>query len=347
MPIEQAAVPAADRLILAFVGDMMIGRKVEAALAFRRPEDYWRDFLPELERADLAVGNLECPITESARRWPRPKTWKFRASRRALEILQGGRIGAVSFANNHSGDYCAEGLTDTLEAVTEAGIVCYGAGRTLAEAQAPKIVERRGRRLGLLAFSDRMPEFGATESAPGTNFAWPPKGEPEARRIMAPLAAAEVDLRLVSAHWGPDLMSRPTRARRAFARALVEGGADVIHGHSSHLTHGVETFAGRPVIYDNGNCLEDFWPYPWPWTKRSSLFVLELGTAGSLLRQIPALTLGMRLSRPPESLLRRMAARFLGRSRELGTAIEFVDGELQVKLDYRLPATPAKALKAG
>lgn len=337
----------ADRIVLAFVGDMMIGRKVEAALAWRRPEDYWSDFLPELRAADLAIGNLECPVTDSTTRWPRPKTWKFRASEKALDILKGGGIGAVSFANNHSGDYCEQGLTDTLEACAAAGIVCYGAGRTLAEAQAPKIVTLKGRRLGLMSFSDRMPEYGATETRPGTNFAWPPKGAPEAARVMAPLAAAEVDLRLVSAHWGPDLMSRPTGARRRFARRLVETGADVIHGHSSHLTHGVEVIEGRPVIYDNGNCIEDFWPYPWPWTKRSSLFVLELGTERSLLRQIPALTLGMRLSRPPEALFRRMVARFLGRSRELGTRIELVDGALQVELDYRLPAASGAIQETG
>ncbi len=331
----------ADRLTLAFVGDLMIGRKVEAALAVRRPEDYWGDLLPVLQAADITLGNLECPVTDSTRRWPRPKTWKFRASEKALAILAAGKVGAVNFANNHSGDYCETGLLDTLDALARHGIAVFGAGRTLAEAAAPTILPLRGRRLGVVGFSDRMPEYGATDSRPGTNFAWPPKGAAEAARVVAPLAAGDFDLRLVSAHWGPDLMTRPTAKRRAFARALIAGGADMIHGHSSHMLHGLETIGGRPVIYDNGNCLEDFWPYPWPWTKRSSVFVLEVGTGGSLLRQIPALTLGMRLSRPPAGLLARMCARFLGRSRELGTEIELVDGELQVKLDLKLP--PARA----
>jgi len=330
--------PKAGRLTFAFVGDMMIGRRVEAALAQRRPEEYWGDYLPALQAADLVIGNLECPITQSTTRWPHPKTWRFKASERALDILKAGNFAAVNLANNHSGDYCEAGLLDSFAALEQAGIGVLGAGRDLAAARAPLLLERGGYRLGLVGLSDRMPEFGATEGRAGSNFAWPPKGEPEAARVMAAFAGQTLDLRLVAAHWGPDLMTRPTSARRRFAAALVRLGADIIHGHSSHITHGVEAIEGRPVIYDNGNCLEDFWPYPWVWTKRSSVFVLELGRDGSLLRQIPALTLGMRLSRPTGALLAAMQRRFASRARALGSRMQLVDGELHLPLALRLPA---------
>lgn len=328
----------ADRLTLAFVGDMMIGRRVEAALGHRRPAEYWGEFLPTLQGADLVIGNLECPITEATTRWPHPKTWRFKASERALDILKAGNVGAVNLANNHIGDYCEAGVLDSLAALEKAGIVAFGAGRDLAAARQPARIERQGWRLGIVGLSDRMPEFGASDSQPGHNFAWPPKGEPEASRVMSCFAAGDFDLRLLDTHWGPDLMTRPTAARRRFASALVRLGADIIHGHSSHITHGVEVIEGRPVMYDNGNCLEDFWPYPWVWTKRSSVFVLELGRQGSLLRQLPALTLGMQLSRPKGALLAAMQRRFATRSRALGSALQLVDDELHLPLELRLPS---------
>jgi hypothetical protein len=45
---------------IAFVGDLMLARKVSAALqAGRLPEAFWGDLRPRLSAADAVIGNLE------------------------------------------------------------------------------------------------------------------------------------------------------------------------------------------------------------------------------------------------------------------------------------------------
>ncbi|HKY95865.1 MAG TPA: CapA family protein [Kiloniellales bacterium] len=332
------AAPESERpFILAFVGDVMLGRDVERALAHRSPESFWGPVLPLLRQADLAICNLETPITTSAERWKGYKTFKFKASPHTLAILQAANIALVGLANNHTGDYGTKGLLDTFEHLEQAGIGWCGAGRTLAEARRPAVLERRGLRVAVAGFSDRMPEYQATDSTPGHAFVWPPKGLGPVGEILAPFRGLGADLKLMSIHWGADLLTKPLRSRRAFARALIEGGIDVIHGHSSHMTQGVELIDGKPVIYDNGNAIQDFWRYFWPWTQRSAIFLLELGRDASRLLQIPVVTHGMRLATPQPALLRAMQARFARLSGLLGTNVRFTEEGLEMTLDCRLP----------
>lgn len=323
---------------IAFVGDVMLGRDVEAALAHRKPESFWGPVLPLLQQADLTICNLETPVTTSTERWKGYKSFKFKASPHTLAILQAANIALVGLANNHTGDYGTRGLLDTFEHLEKAGIRWCGAGRTLTEARRPAVLERRGLKLAIAGFSDRMPEFQATATSPGHAFAWPPKGTGPVAEILAPFQGLDADLKLMTIHWGADLLTRPLPSRRAFARALVAGGIDVIHGHSSHMTQGVESIHGKPVLYDNGNAIQDFWIYFWLWTQRSAIFLLEIGRETSRLRQIPVSTRGIGLGKPPTALLRAMQTRFAGRSRELGTDVALTEEGLEMRFDLKLPA---------
>lgn len=337
-----AAASAGRSFTLALVGDVMLGRDVELALAKRSPESFWGPVLPYLQQADLAICNLETPVTTATERWKGYKTFKFKASPHTLSILKAANIALVGLANNHTGDYGTQGLLDTFEHLEKAGIRWCGAGRTLAEARRPAVLERSGLKLAIAGFSDRMPEYQATETTPGHAFAFPPKGLGPVPEILAPFRGIDADLKLMSIHWGADLLTKPLRSRRAFARALIDGGIDIIHGHSSHMTHGVELFGGKPVIYDNGNAIQDFWRYLWPWTQRSAIFLLELGHGASRLRQIPVTTSGMRLATPPPALMRAMQARFSRSSRLLGTEVRITDEGLEMTLDSGLlPRRPS------
>jgi poly-gamma-glutamate capsule biosynthesis protein CapA/YwtB (metallophosphatase superfamily) len=43
-----------------------------------------------------------------------------------------------------------------------------------------------------------------------------------------------------------------------FARRLIDGGVDVIHGHSSHDLRPVEVYRGRLILYGCGDCIDDY-----------------------------------------------------------------------------------------
>src|SRR5262249_32599238 len=43
-----------------------------------------------------------------------------------------------------------------------------------------------------------------------------------------------------------------------FAHRLIDGGVDVIHGHSSHHPRPVEVYRGRLVLYGCGDAINDY-----------------------------------------------------------------------------------------
>ena len=81
---------------------------------------------------------------------------------------------------------------------------------------------------------------------------------------------------------------RPTPAFEAFARAAVDHGIDLIHGHSAHLFQGVERYRQGLVLYDTGNILDDFPVDPDFRNDWSFVFLVEADATGQhRLRLVP------------------------------------------------------------
>src|SRR5262249_1803732 len=216
------------------------------------------------------------------------------------------------------------GLVDTLAHLDEAGIAHAGAGRNSSEAMRPAILDVAGVRVGALSLTNTMPEFAAGPSLPGTNFI----RIRDDHATLALLALQIEDLRrrgagliVLSAHWGPNLRPWPPARFRRFARAAVELGVDVFHGHSAHILQGVELAGGRAILYDTGNILDDYWIFPGVRTDRSCIFLADF--AGGSLRDLRAIPVslqrgGVRLARGRESTA--IASRLLRLSRPYATA---------------------------
>jgi len=62
----------------------------------------------------------------------------------------------------------------------------------------------------------------------------------------------------VSIHWGTTWGYAVTDDQVRFAHRLVDGGIDVIHGHSSHHPRPVEVYRGRLILYGCGDCIDDY-----------------------------------------------------------------------------------------
>ena len=283
---------AADGVRLAFIGDLMLGRGVSRALRKHPPDWFWGDALELLRGCNAVIANLEAPITSHARPWRQTfKMFHFRADPRAVDILTSANVRFVSLANNHIMDFQAPGLMETLRLLDEAGINHAGAGRSLAEASAPSLLELPMLNIGFLAATDTMPAFAARPDRPGTHvieidpaspdLAWV-RGEAEALRSRG------ADMIVLTLHWGPNLRVRPRRRFRQFARAAIDCGVDVVHGHSAHIVQGVEIYKGRPILYDTGNFLDDYWKFPLLPDDTSLVFLLDLpADAPARLRMVP------------------------------------------------------------
>lgn len=108
--------------------------------------------LERFEGADVVFANAEfvCP----ARGTPSAALHEHSAvcvDPWVLDELESVGVGVVSMANNHIGDFGAQGVLDTLSALESRGMAHAGAGRSLAEARAPAFVETPDLRLGLVA----------------------------------------------------------------------------------------------------------------------------------------------------------------------------------------------------
>jgi poly-gamma-glutamate synthesis protein (capsule biosynthesis protein) len=269
---------------LAFVGDLMLGRGVAQALKERAPEWIWGDVLPLLRSSTAAIANLESPITSSTRRWRRTfKMFHFRADPNATEALTCGNIRFVNLANNHMMDFRAVGLLDTMRILDSARISYAGAGRTVADAARPAMLALPGLTIGLLSATDTMPDFAATPSQPGTHVIRidPASSDLDwVRDSVAALRHRGADVVVLTVHWGPNMRRSPREKYQAFAKTAIDCGVDVIHGHSAHIVQGIEIYKGRPILYDTGNFLDDYWKFPFLPDNVSFLFLLDMHANG-------------------------------------------------------------------
>ncbi|MGE0130515.1 MAG: CapA family protein [Blastocatellales bacterium] len=251
-----------EHISIAVTGDAMLGRGVNESIRRFGPAYPWGDTLNEMRAADLTLINLECVIARGGRPWSRwPKVFHFKADPVAIESLLLAGIDGVSLANNHTLDFEEEAFVEMLNLLDRNRIAHAGAGRNIEEARRPALFETDGGRVALVSFTDNEPGWLATEEGLGTN--WIPITLSEAslapaRENIARAREAGADLVIFSIHWGPNMVERPIPLFREFARAVMEAGADVYLGHSSHVFQGIEIYRGRPIIYDAGDFVDDY-----------------------------------------------------------------------------------------
>ena len=72
------------------------------------------------------------------------------------------------------------------------------------------------------------------------------------------LIRRNTDVVVVSVHWGSNWGYDVPDAHVEFAHRLVDGGVDVVFGHSSHHPRPVEIYRGHPILYGCGDLINDY-----------------------------------------------------------------------------------------
>lgn len=268
---------------LLFTGDIMLGRLVNEALEQLPPAYPWGDTLDLFRQADWRMCNLECAISDRGSPWSvTPKVFHFRSDAKNIAVLTSAQIHAVSLANNHALDYDTPALLDTLDLLDQHGVARAGAGRNAGEAARAAVCDVGGTRVGVVAFTDNMPEWEAGDG-PGVYFVPVATEDGRARQLLARVrrTAAEVDVLIVSAHWGPNWGRTPPPSHVELGRALVDAGADVVFGHSAHILRGVEFYKDRPILYSTGDFIDDYAVDPIERNDWSCVFVVSPADAGA------------------------------------------------------------------
>lgn len=248
-------------ITISAVGDTMLGTP-----RYGLPPDDGRGIFADVRdliRADIALVNLEgtlstttaskCPPVpapdadeEEKRRFNR--CFAFQSPPGYGRLLRAAGFTVANLANNHSSDFGAAGRDETLAALEDAGLRATGlVGQTAR-------VRAKGNRVAVLGFAP---------------YEWAdPLLDIPAAAARVTAATAEADIVMVTFHGGaegPEADRVPEGEEthlgerrgdlRAFSRAVVDAGADLVVGHGPHVLRGMEVYRGRLIAYSLGNFL--------------------------------------------------------------------------------------------
>jgi len=260
---------------LLFAGDVMLGRGV-APFAKEHPYDLFAGIRFEVSSADLAMANLESPLTTRPHLATKgPDALEARPSSARLLGLAG--FDAVTIANNHAGDAGPETAGDTMRALEAAKITVVGAGSSPEQAFAPRIVRAGGLRVALLAFDTTMegPRAGSGKSG----VAW---WDAALARKAVESARSQTDVVVVALHGGAPYAPETDPYLLRLERQLASWGADIVWAAGPHVVqpvHLVDGRGGRPAIVATslGNLIFD---QHIPGTRRGALLEVLAGADG-------------------------------------------------------------------
>jgi len=217
--------------------------------------------------SDVNFCNLEGVITNSGRPIAGKSNAYLLSYPGMTRILKKAGINVVALANNHILDYRWEALADTMARLDKVGIKYSGAGKNLAEARKPAIIEKEGMTIGLLSYTTNLNlpmGFKASESKPGLNpirvspFFVPDHINKEDIEVMREDISKwhkKTDFLAISCHWGVSDQGTQTVARHQeiIAHYAVDAGADMVIGHHTHALQPIELYKGKAIAYSLGN----------------------------------------------------------------------------------------------
>jgi len=229
-----------------------------------------------VERADIAIANFENPAPDNPS-FHRSGT-VFSADPRLIDGLANAGIDYVSLANNHIRDAGGAGLLQTIKNVKKRGIEVSGAGKNLAAARTPAVLEAAGTTVAILGYDTIAGSYHATATKIGSA----PLTAAIVRADVKAARRAGADVVIVFPHWGTEYDPTPFANQKRLARMAIDAGADMVIGNHAHWAAAMEIYEGKPIWYALGNFVFDqTWSEP-----TMEGITLELTFRGTELAQV-------------------------------------------------------------
>ncbi len=224
-----------ERVRIVIVGDIMLDRNVRNKISEIGFDKFFSGIKSIISNADIAVGNLEGPITtyESITASLKNKALQFTFDPALTPQLAELGFDVFGLANNHTYNFGREGFSMTKKYLRTSGILYYGDPDNTDEISI--VTEKNGIRLGFVGFH----EFSYK------NY----------DKVFAEIAwlRPNVDVLIVSPHWGIEYKTAPTDKMREWAQGFIDSGADAVIGAHPHVVGEVEEYKGKKIYYSLGN----------------------------------------------------------------------------------------------
>ncbi len=218
------------------------------------------DRVKHLINGDINFANMESVVSSNGALRPRPKAFNFMTHPNGVKHLTDIGFNLFAMANNHTFDYGAQGVVDSLEhmnALRKEGHLHHaGAGlnRNQAAAVVPFTVKDTRFLFGSIGIGASRGGARASDKRPGQLSIY----DRNDRDLLANnFAESAGDYRILSVHRGIERQVKVSRDEIRQARNYLTGDAnvDLIAGHHAHVARGVELNKGRVIFYGLGNFL--------------------------------------------------------------------------------------------
>ena len=205
---------------------------------------------------DVSANDFECPMFAG---WTQHNAGQvFSIDPRVAQLLATkGGVKVVTLGSNHITDGGRAGVLQTVAYLDAAGIKHTGAGKNLADALAPAVVDVRGIKFAFVGWDDIHGSAAATASKPG---AAPMTDATVCSSIKA--ARQVADIVIAMPQWGwPEYHNTITKEQIAQRAHMYECGADGILGSGTHWASWASILPGpngpQFAIGSHGNFLFD------------------------------------------------------------------------------------------
>ena len=255
--------PKKEPALITAMGDVVLNYAVKADIINNRIKRFGREDAMKFpfsrvkhEIKGIAFCNLEAPITSHPLKVfsDKDEIFYFKSPPGSEDMLKYSNINIASLANNHILDAGVEGMYDTAERISEAGVTPVGMGDNIAKALEPVYVWHRGTRIAFFAFSRVVPKsVWAGADSPGAAG-----GADEILTAAVRRVRDKVDAIVVSVHWGQEVaydypVVQPEYEQVTLARKLIDSGASLILGHHTHAVGPVERYKEGLIFYSLGD----------------------------------------------------------------------------------------------
>lgn len=247
--------PDKQQVRLVFGGDLSLARGLTRVIdrdGGGDPAYIFERIAERVRSADLFFANVEMVLADDDTGEATDKTYRIRAETRMAKGLSAVGMDVASVSNNHAHDFGDVGIESTLLALRDQGIRVTGAILNGESTQSPLVVGVGPLKVGFLAYNTHG--FGYRHPD------WRPRAAGFQGKKRLPLverAARDVDVLVVSMHWGGELFHMPRDLAVSRAHDLVDAGADIVIGHGPHVAQPMEEYKGALITYSLGDLVFD------------------------------------------------------------------------------------------